>query len=144
MKTVMPDPAQVGKKWYVVDADGKILGRLASEIARILRGKHRPEYSLSADFGDYVIVINAEKIKVSGKKEEKIKFHTHSGWVGHLKEISYRTMMEKHPERILAYAVKGMMPKNALGRKMFKKLKIHTGPTHPHEAQMPEVLEIKV
>jgi large subunit ribosomal protein L13 len=143
MKTIMANSGQVERKWYVVDAEGQVLGRLASEIAKILRGKNKPIYSPNADTGDFVIVINAEKVVVTGKKPEQKMYRHHTGWVGNLKEVKYRTLMQKHPERILSFAVKGMLPKNTLGRQMFKKLKIYAGPEHQHEAQQPEVLVIK-
>ncbi|MCK5812017.1 MAG: 50S ribosomal protein L13 [Clostridiales bacterium] len=143
MKTMMAKESQIERKWYIVDAEGKILGRLATEVARILKGKHKPTYTPHVDTGDYVIIINAEKIKVTGKKESQKLYRHHTGYVGGLKEISYKTMMEKHPERILKHAVKGMLPKNILGRQMMKKLKVNVGPEHKNHAQQPEVLEIK-
>ncbi len=143
MKTMMAKESQIERKWYIVDAEGKILGRLATEVARILKGKHKPTYTPHVDTGDYVIIINAEKIKVTGKKESQKLYRHHTGYVGGLKEISYKTMMEKHPERILKHAVKGMLPKNILGRQMMKKLKIYVGPEHKNDAQRPEVLDIK-
>lgn len=143
MKTMMAKESQIERKWYIVDAEDKILGRLSTEVARILKGKHKPIYTPHVDTGDYVIIINAEKIKVTGKKESQKLYRHHSGYVGGLKEISYKTMMEKHPERIIKHAVKGMLPKNVLGRQMMKKLKIYVGPEHKNHAQQPEVLEIK-
>lgn len=143
MKTVMPSGEQIERKWYLIDASGKTLGRLASEIAKILKGKNKPIYTPYVDTGDFVVVINAEKVVVTGKKPEQKMYRHHTGWVGNLKEVKYKIMMQKHPERILSFAVKGMLPKNSLGRKMFKKLKIYVGPEHKHEAQQPEVLDIK-
>ncbi len=143
MKTMMAKESQIERKWYIVDAEDKILGRLSTEVAIILKGKHKPIYTPHVDTGDYVIIINAEKIKVTGKKESQKLYRHHSGYVGGLKEISYKTMMEKHPERIIKHAVKGMLPKNVLGRQMMKKLKIYVGPEHKNHAQQPEVLEIK-
>ncbi|MFO7636073.1 MAG: 50S ribosomal protein L13 [Clostridia bacterium] len=143
MKTMMPSTGQMEKKWYLVDASGKTLGRLASELAKILMGKHKPEFSPHTDAGDFVVVINAEKVVVTGKKEEQKMYRHHTGWVGNLKEVKYRIMMEKHPERILGFAVKGMLPKTSLGRAMYKKLKIFVGPEHNHQAQQPVVLDIK-
>lgn len=140
MKTYMPNPTQVERKWYVVDAEGQTLGRLCSEIANVLRGKNKPIYTPHADCGDYVIVVNAEKIKVTGKKlDQKIYYH-HSEYVGGMKETNLKTMLEKHPERVIEHAVKGMLPKGPLGREMYKKLFVYAGADHKHEAQKPEVL----
>jgi large subunit ribosomal protein L13 len=125
-----------------VDASGQTLGRLASEIARIVRGKHKPIYSPSADVGDYVIVINAEKVHVTGSKLEQKIYYRHSGYPGGLKEIPLRRMLEEHPTRVIEHAVRGMLPKNRLGRKMIKKLKVYAGTDHPHQAQQPEPLEL--
>jgi len=138
----MAKPEEVKREWYLVDAKGKTLGRLASEIAKILRGKHKPIYTPHVDCGDYVIVINAEKIRVTGKKlDDKIYYH-HSGYMGGLKAIPLRRMLEKHPERVIELAVKRMLPKNRLGRAMLKKLKVYAGEEHPHQAQKPKKLEI--
>jgi large subunit ribosomal protein L13 len=140
MKTYMPNPTQVERKWYVVDAEGQTLGRLCSEIANVLRGKNKPIYTPHADCGDYVIVVNAEKIKVTGKKlDQKIYYH-HSEYVGGMKETNLKTMLEKHPERVIEHAVKGMLPKGPLGRSMYKKLFVYAGPEHNHQAQQPESL----
>ena len=140
MKTYMPNPTQVERKWYVVDAEGQTLGRLCSEIANVLRGKNKPIYTPHADCGDYVIVVNAEKIKVTGKKlDQKIYYH-HSEYVGGMKETNLKTMLEKHPERVIEHAVKGMLPKGPLGRSMYKKLFVFAGPDHDKQAQKPEVL----
>ncbi|EOS24533.1 50S ribosomal protein L13 [Lachnospiraceae bacterium 3-1] len=140
MKTFVPSAAAVERKWYVVDAEGKTLGRLASEIARVLRGKHKPIFTPYMDTGDYVIVVNAEKIKVSGKKlKQKIYYH-HSGYVGGMKETTLKEMLAKKPERVLELAVRGMLPKGPLGRQMYKKLFVYAGPEHKHAAQKPEVL----
>ncbi len=140
MKTYMPNPTQVERKWYVVDAEGQTLGRLCSEIANVLRGKNKPIYTPHADCGDYVIVVNAEKIKVTGKKlDQKIYYH-HSEYVGGMKETNLKTMLEKHPERVIEHAVKGMLPKGPLGRAMYKKLFVYAGPDHEHQAQKPESL----
>jgi large subunit ribosomal protein L13 len=135
-------PEDIQRDWYVVDARGQTLGRLASEIARIVRGKHKPIYSPSADVGDYVIVINAEKVLVTGRKLDQKMYHRHSGYPGGLKQVSLRRMLEEHPTRVVEHAVRGMLPKNRLGRKMAKKLKVYAGPEHPHEAQQPEPLEL--
>ncbi len=140
MKTYMPNPTEVERKWYVVDAEGQTLGRLTSQIASVLRGKNKPIYTPHADCGDYVIVVNAEKVKVTGKKmDQKIYYH-HSEYVGGMKETNLKTMLEKHPERVVEHAVKGMLPKGPLGRSMYKKLFVYAGPDHKHEAQQPEQL----
>lgn len=140
MKSYMASPATVDRKWYVVDAAGCTLGRLASEIAKVLRGKNKPIYTPHIDTGDNVIVINADKIKVTGKKlDQKIYYH-HSDYVGGMKETTLKEMLDKHPERVIEYAVKGMLPKGPLGRQMYKKLFVYAGPDHKHAAQKPEVL----
>jgi large subunit ribosomal protein L13 len=125
-----------------VNAEDKILGRLASEIAKVLRGKHKPIYTPHLDCGDYVIVVNAEKVRVTGRKLDQKMYHRHSGYPGGLKSISLRNQLQKRPERVLEAAVRGMLPKNRLGRKMFKKLKVYAGDAHPHQAQQPKVLEL--
>ena len=140
--TYMPSAANVERKWYVVDAEGKNLGRLASEIAKVLRGKNKPIYTSFVDTGDYVIVINADKIAVTGKKLDQKKYYHHTGYIGGLKEITLRRMLETKPEAVVMHAVKGMLPKNTLGRNMIKKLHVYAGPDHKHVAQKPEVLEI--
>src|SRR5690606_11610866 len=132
----------IERRWYVVDAEGKVLGRLATEIARVLRGKHKPMYTPHLDTGDFVVVVNADKVQLTGKKPEKKAYFRHSGYMGGERFIPFRTMQEKHPERVIELAVKGMLPKNNLGRLMRKKLKVYAGPTHPHEAQQPTVLEV--
>ncbi len=142
MKTFMAKAEEVERKWYVVDADGKTLGRLASEVAKILRGKHKPIYTPHVDTGDHVIVINAEKVRLTGKKLDQKMYRRHSQYPGGLKEIPYRQLMEKRPTEAVYKAVKGMLPKNSLGRKMLKKLRVYAGPDHKHEAQQPEMLEI--
>lgn len=142
MKTYMPNPSAIERKWYVVDAAGKTLGRLSSEVANVLRGKNKPIFTPHADCGDYVIVVNAEKIVVSGKKlDQKIYYH-HSDFVGGMKETSLREMLQKHPERVIEHAVKGMLPKGPLGREMYTKLFVYAGPEHKHAAQKPEALEV--
>jgi large subunit ribosomal protein L13 len=128
--------------WYVVDASDAILGRLASVVASRLRGKHNPAYTPHADAGDWIIVINADKIRLTGNKLDKKKYYRHSGYIGGLKTITARNLLEKRPEDVVRFAVKGMLPKNRLGRKIFKKLKVYAGADHPHEAQQPEMLEI--
>lgn len=137
MKTFITKPAEVEPKWVIVDAEGQTLGRLASRIATILRGKHKPGFSPSVDCGDYVIVINAEKIHVTGNRLDQKMYYRHSGYPGGLTEISLRDQLEKFPTRPVEAAVKGMLPKNKLGRKIFKKLKVYAGSEHPHEAQQP-------
>ncbi|NLZ44963.1 MAG: 50S ribosomal protein L13 [Clostridia bacterium] len=132
------------KKWYVVDANGQTLGRIASEVAKILRGKHKPSYSPHIDNGDYVIVVNAEKVVLTGKKTEQKQYITHSGYPGGLKATPYRILLQKKPELVFRKAVRGMLPDNRLGRKMIKKLKVYRGPEHPHLAQQPEQLVIEV
>ena len=141
--TYIAKEADIVKKWYVIDAEGVTLGRLASEVATILRGKNKPQYAPNVDMGDYVIIVNAEKIAVTGKKLEQKMYRRHSGWVGGLKEVRMDKMLATHPERVLEHAVKGMLPKNALGRKMFSKLHVYAGAEHPHAAQKPETLEVK-
>ena len=142
MKSFMASPSTVERKWYVVDAEGKTLGRLASEVANVLRGKNKPTYTPHIDTGDYVIVVNAEKIQVTGKKlDQKIYYH-HSDYVGGMKEATLREMMQKKPEFVITHAVKGMLPKGSLGRQMLKKLHVYAGPEHNHAAQKPETLDI--
>ena len=141
MKTFMASPSTIERKWYVVDATGYTLGRLASEVAKVLRGKNKPTYTPSMDTGDYVIVVNAEKITVTGKKLDDKVYYNHSGWVGGLKETTLREMLAKHPERVIEHAVKGMLPKGPLGRQMYTKLFVYAGPDHKHAAQKPETLE---
>lgn len=140
-KTYVTKPEDIERNWYVVDASGQTLGRLASEVAQVVRGKHKPIYSPSVDVGDYVIVINAERIHVTGKKRDEKIYYRHSGYPSGLKEVPLGRMLEEHPTRVIRRAVKGMLPKNRLGRKMLKKLKVYAGPEHPHEAQQPEPLE---
>ncbi|AZR74751.1 50S ribosomal protein L13 [Anoxybacter fermentans] len=143
MKTFMAKPQDIEPKWYVVDATDKPLGRLASQIANILRGKHKPTFTPHIDTGDFVIVINAEKVKLTGRKWEQKIYYRHSGYPGGLKAIPYDKLRAKNPEQIIQLAVKRMLPKNKLGRKQFRKLKVYAGPEHPHQAQKPEVLELK-
>ncbi len=140
MKTFMASPATIDRKWYVVDAEGKTLGRLASEVAKVLRGKNKPIFTPHIDTGDYVIVVNAEKIKVTGKKLDQKVYYRHSGYVGGIKETTLKEMLNKHPERVIEFAVKGMLPKGPLGRQMYTKLFVYAGPDHKHAAQKPEAL----
>ena len=140
MKTFMASPATIERKWYVVDAEGKTLGRLASEVAKVLRGKNKAIFTPHIDTGDYVIVVNAEKIKVTGKKLDQKIYYRHSDYVGGMKETTLKEMLNKHPERVIEYAVKGMLPKGPLGRQMYTKLFVYAGPDHKHVAQKPEAL----
>ena len=142
MKTFSAKQADIKRDWYVIDATGKTLGRIASEIARRLRGKHKPEYTPHVDTGDYIIVVNAEPVTATGRKATDKVYYSHSGWIGGLKIITFEKLIDKAPERVIEYAVKGMLPKNRLGRAMFKKLKVYAGPDHRHEAQQPKPLEI--
>jgi large subunit ribosomal protein L13 len=144
MKTYMAKAGEIRRKWYVVDAGGKPLGRLASEVAAILRGKNKPIYTPHVDTGDYVIVINAEKVVLTGNKPDQKVYRRHSGWPGGIKEVKFKSMISKFPERVIELAVKGMLPHNSLGRAMFKKLKVYKGAEHGHQAQKPEILEINV
>ncbi len=140
MKTFMANPAKIERKWYVVDATGYTLGRLASEVAKVLRGKNKPVFTPHVDTGDYVIIVNADKIKVTGKKlDQKIYYH-HSDYVGGMRETTLKEMLANKPERVMEFAVKGMLPKGPLGRQMYKKLFVYAGPEHKHAAQKPETL----
>ena len=140
MKTFMASPATIERKWYVVDAANKTLGRLTSEVAKILRGKNKAIFTPHIDTGDYVIIVNADKIKVTGRKLDQKIYFRHTDYVGGVKETTLREMMAKKPEKVVELAVKGMLPKGPLGREMFKKLHVYAGPEHPHAAQKPEVL----
>lgn len=142
IKTYTPKPEDIQREWFVVDAKDQTLGRLASQIAHILRGKHKPMFSPHMDVGDYIIVINCEKIRVTGKKLEEKMYYRHSGYPGGLRSVTLRQQLDKFPERVIQAAVRGMLPKNRLGRQMIKKLKIYAGESHPHEAQQPRVLEV--
>ncbi|MFP4168607.1 MAG: 50S ribosomal protein L13 [Desulfonatronovibrionaceae bacterium] len=142
MKTYSPKPNEVERKWYVVDGTGKTLGRMATAIARKLSGKDKPEYARHVDTGDFVVVINADKIKLTGNKTEQKKYYRHSGYPGGIKETPFTVMLDKKPEYVIKHAVKGMLPKNRLGTQQLKKLKVYTGGDHPHEAQQPQPLQI--
>jgi large subunit ribosomal protein L13 len=142
VKTYAVKAGEIERRWYVVDAQGKTLGRLATQVARILRGKHKPTFSPHLDVGDHVIIINADKIQVTGKKLDTKRYYRYSGYLGGLKSIVLRDQLEKHPDRVLIHAIRGMLPKNRLGRAMLKKLKIYAGSEHPHAAQQPEPLEL--
>lgn len=143
MKTIMANEQTITRKWHVIDAQGKTLGRLASETAVLLRGKHKPTFTPHVDCGDYVIVINAENIELTGRKWDQKKYYTHSRYPGSLKETTARVMRDKHPERLVEFAVKGMLPKGRLGRQMYKKLYVYVGADHPHTAQKPELYELR-
>ncbi|MBU3832294.1 MAG: 50S ribosomal protein L13 [Candidatus Desulfovibrio faecigallinarum] len=142
MKTFSPTPKDIDRKWYVVDAQDQVLGRLATQIAHRLRGKHKPEFAPHMDNGDFIIVVNCDKIKVTGTKMDKKLYYRHSGWVGGLKSTTLADMLAEKPERVLVAAVKGMLPKNRLARHMLKKLKVYAGPEHPHTAQQPQPLTL--
>ena len=144
MKTYMPSAKNIDRKWYIVDATGQTLGRLASQVASVLRGKNKPQFTPFMDMGDFVIIVNADKVKLTGKKLDQKVYSTHTGQPGGLKETKYRQMMQTKPELVVKTAIKGMLPKNSLGRDMIKKLKVYAGGEHSHQAQQPEVLEIKV
>jgi len=141
MKTYSQKASEVQRDWYVIDASGLVLGRLATQIATLLRGKHKPTFTPSLDGGDFVIVVNAEKVLVTGRKAEQKIYYRHTGYPGGLRETPYKMMMAKHPDRILRFAVKGMLPKNRIGRQLLTKLRIYAGPSHPHAAQCPKVYE---
>ncbi len=140
MKSYMASPATIERKWYVVDAEGQTLGRLASEVAKVLRGKNKPTFTPHIDTGDYVIIVNAEKIQVTGKKMNQKTYFSHSDYVGGAKEVTLKEELAKHPEEVIEHAVIGMLPKGPLGREMYKKLFVYAGPDHKHQAQKPEVL----
>ncbi len=143
MKSYMAKPETVERKWYVVDAEGMVLGRLAAQVAMILRGKNKPTFTPNVDTGDYVIIVNCDKVKLTGKKAEQKFYRYHTGYVGGLKEVRYDKLMETKPEFAVRKAVKGMLPKNSIGRKMISKLFVYSGPEHKHEAQKPEALKLK-
>ena len=142
MRTYSPKPGDIEDNWYLIDAQDKVLGRLASETAKILRGKHKPQYTPHVNCGDHVVVINADKVRVTGRKNLQKLYYRHSGWPGGLKTIVYRDLQKKFPERIIHLAVKGMLPKNSLGRAMAKKLRVYAGPDHPHVSQKPETMQV--
>ncbi len=139
MKTFSAKPETVQRDWWVIDATGIPLGRLASQIAHRLRGKHKPEYTPHVDTGDYIVVLNGAKVAVTGRKYDDKMYYWHTGYIGNMKSFNFRQMIERHPERVIEIAVKGMLPKNRLGRAMFKKLKVYAGGEHPHDAQRPQV-----
>jgi large subunit ribosomal protein L13 len=141
LKTYTPKEHEIDRSWWLVDAEGKTLGRIATEIARLLRGKHKPSFTPHLDTGDYVVVVNASKVTLTGNKSEQKTYFTHSGFMGHERHIPFKTMMDKYPDRVIDLAVKGMLPKNALGRKMREKLKVYAGNEHPHQGQVPQRVE---
>lgn len=143
MSTPTPAESTIERKWYVVDAQGQVLGRLASKVAKLLRGKHKPVYTPHLDVGDHVIVVNAEKVHLTGRKLKDKLYRWHTGYIGGLREVNAETMLRTHPERVIEWAVQGMLPKNRLGRAMARKLKVYRGPEHPHQAQRPEPLDLK-
>jgi large subunit ribosomal protein L13 len=143
MSTQMPKENEIERKWYVVDAEGKVLGRLATRVATILRGKHKPIFAPHLDVGDHVVVLNAEKVHLTGRKLQAKQYRWHTGYIGGLREMSAEKMLKTHPERVIEWAVQGMLPKNRLGRAMAKKLKVYRGAAHPHQAQQPQALEVK-
>ena len=142
MKTYSPKPQDVERKWYVIDADGEVLGRLAAKVAKVVRGKHKPMWAPHADVGDFVVVINADKVRLTGRKADTKVYYRHSGYPGGLKAVPFRRMQAKRPEFVIREAVRGMLPHNRLGRKVLKHVKIYASSTHPHEAQQPEKLEV--
>lgn len=142
MKTLSAKPSTVRSGWYLVDADGLVLGRLASEIARRLKGKHKPDYTPHVDTGDHIVVINAERVRVTGRKRKQKTYHHHTGYVGNMKSITFDKQVEKDARRVIEHAVRGMLPKNPLGRAMYRKLKVYSGSEHPHSAQQPEELKL--
>lgn len=143
MKTYVPKEGEVKQSWYVVDATDVVLGRLSTLVARLLRGKHKPQYTPGMDVGDFVVVVNASRVKLTGNKWEAKRYYRHTGDPGHLKEATARELRDKSPERIIRYAVWGMLPKNRLGRKLLGKLKVYAGPEHPHQAQQPQVIKVE-
>jgi large subunit ribosomal protein L13 len=144
MKTYSQKASEVQRDWYVIDAENQVLGRLATQIATLLRGKHKPTYTPSMDGGDFVVVVNAEKIRITGRKAEQKLYHRHTGYPGGLRTTTYRTMLQRHPDRILRLAVKGMLPKGRLGRRQLLKLRVYAGPTHPHAAQQPKAYQPRI
>jgi large subunit ribosomal protein L13 len=143
MPTLMPRESEIERKWFLVDADGQVLGRLATRVATILRGKHKPVYAPHLDVGDHVVIVNAEKVRLTGRKLKDKMYRWHTGYLGGLREVNAETMLRTHPERVIEWAVQGMLPKNRLGRAMGKKLKVYRGAAHPHRAQQPEALEVR-
>lgn len=143
MRTISAKEQDIQRDWYVIDAQGQTLGRLATRVATLLRGKHKPIYTPHVDCGDYVVIVNAEKVHVTGQKMTQKKYYRHSGYPGGIKEITLRDQLRKFPDRVIEAAVRGMLPRNRLGRRMFKKLKVYSGPNHPHEAQKPQSMDLE-
>ena len=143
MTTYAPKKAEIKRKWYLVDAENQVLGRMATQIATVLRGKDKPTYAPYLDMGDFVIVVNAEKVKLTGKKLSDKVYYRHSGYPGGIKEVNAEELLKKHPERVIEFAVKGMLPRNKLRKHILKKLKVYTGESHPHQAQLPEPLQLE-
>ena len=143
MRTISAKEQDIQRNWYVIDAQGQTLGRLATRVATLLRGKHKPIYTPHVDCGDYVVIVNAEKIHVTGQKMTQKKYYRHSGYPGGIKEVTLRDQLRKFPDRVIEAAVRGMLPRNRLGRRMFKKLKVYSGPSHPHEAQKPQSMNLE-
>ena len=141
MRTFSPRPSDIDRKWYIVDAENMVLGRLATRVAHVLRGKHKPTFAPHMDMGDHVIIVNAAKVRLTGAKGEQSMSHRHSGYPGGLKSISFGQLLEEKPERLVEQAIRGMLPKNTIGRQQLKKLKVYAGPEHPHTAQQPQTLE---
>jgi large subunit ribosomal protein L13 len=142
VKTFMPKESDIVRQWFVVDAEDQVLGRLASQVASILRGKHKPEFTPHLDAGDFIIIINAEKVRVTGSKDTQKRYYRHSQYPGGIRSLTFNEMIDRHPERVIQTAVRGMLPKNALGRRMLRKLRVYCGPTHPHNGQQPAPLDI--
>lgn len=142
MRTYMAKQGEIPQKWYLVDAEGKTLGRLATRVASVLRGKHRPQFTPHTDTGDFVVVVNADKVRLTGRKLEQKVYYRHSNWPGGLKSVTAKKLLAQHPDRVISYAVQGMLPKNPLGRRLLSKLKVYPGAQHPHAAQRPEPLEM--
>jgi large subunit ribosomal protein L13 len=144
MRTLYVKETEIERKWHLIDADGVTLGRLATQVATLLRGKHKPYFTPRQELGDYVVIVNAERVNVTGRKREQKMYYKHSGYPGSLRTESFETMIKRKPEHVVEHAIRGMLPKNRLGRKLFKNVKVYAGPNHPHQAQQPEKLEIKV
>jgi large subunit ribosomal protein L13 len=142
MLTYSPKRGEIDEKWYLIDAEGKVLGRLACEISKLLRGKHKPEYSPHCNLGDHVVIVNADKVRTTGKKADQKVYRHHTGWPRGMRTIAFKSIQREFPERIIQMAVKGMLPRNRIGRAMLRKLRVYAGPNHPHKAQKPEEIEI--
>jgi large subunit ribosomal protein L13 len=143
VKTFMPKESEIDRQWFVVDAEDQVLGRLATQVASILRGKHKPEFTPHLDAGDFIIIVNAEKVRVTGSKDTQKRYYRHSQYPGGIRSLTFNEMIDRHPERVIQTAVRGMLPKNALGRRTLRKLRVYCGPTHPHSGQQPVPLDIR-